>query len=131
MSMLDDWNLQQELFSAISAAVTPVPVTSAPKKYERYVRMDGWSVLNDELYRNQDTRTHRFFVHVFDAPNGGTESLAWTKSLMGLIEAALKGFTSTLGRGLVMEEAQATFEPRTDENHNAHGFLRYRIQIGG
>lgn len=130
MTLLDSWALQEEVYAAVAVAVAPVPVTSAPQKLSRYVRIDGWTLVNPEIYRNREMANHAFFIHVFDAPAGGTSSLKWTKSLMSSIHGALKGLSSERLRGLVMEEAQATFEPRQDENHDAHGFMRYRVQLG-
>lgn len=128
-SALDVWAATRAL---IVAAVAPVPVLGGPQaaRAPRWVRIDGMSYVNDELYRNADSATYRFFVHVFDAPEGGTNSLEWAMVTLNDIQLVLAG-QRVAGGLLVLEDVQAVFDPKATEGvFDAHAFARFRVQIG-
>lgn len=122
--------VQTEIHARLSAALSPLPVTTAPTGATRYVRIEGFTANNDEIYKDAESSTHRFSVNAFDALEGGTRSLAWVWNTLAAANTALSGF-EVAGSKLVAEDTQAWFDPKTTEGvFNAQGFIRYRVQLG-
>lgn len=127
-----DTQIQADVITALRAALPGVHVSADVSKPAngRYVRVDGFNLLDDDMYKNAETSTHFFFVHVFDAPPGGTNSLLWTRQTMAVADHAVRQATLAGGKAR-RQEAQVLFEPATAEKvFDAHGFIRYRVQLG-
>lgn len=124
-------HVQTEVHAALSAALAPIPVTTAPTGAARHVRVEGLTVNHDEIYKNAEPATLRFSVNTFDSPEGGTRSLAWTWNTLAAINEVLSKRRLTAGGTVVAEDAQAWFDPQQTEGvFTAHGYTRYRVQIG-
>lgn len=131
--MIDrDLRVQADVIAALRAAITGIPVTadvSVPAN-GRYVRVDSFSAVDDDLYKRETTSTHSFIVHVFDAPPGGTTSLLWVRQTLAVADTAIVSAILSGGRAR-RQEAQALLEPKAAEGvFDAHGFIRYTVQIG-
>lgn len=130
--MSDPTALLVEVMTRIRSVVT-VPVEMAPPKSppDRYVRIDGLSALDLELYRDAPFFDHSFMVHAFDAPAGGTTSLAWVIQTIEAIKTEILDIRiGQNGTSLRMDRATVTFDPRKDDGHDAHALHRYQITIG-
>lgn len=126
-----DGQIQTELFAALTSALVGITVTAEPTvPGERFVRIDSFSALDNELYKSSEATTHSFTVHVFDQPDGGALSLVWVRQTLSLIDQVVMSASLAGGRAR-RQEAQALFEPTAAEGVNdAHGFIRYSVQIG-
>lgn len=130
--ILRDTQVQTEVIQALRLALSGIDVTADPSipPAGRYVRVDGWSPMDDDLYKNTETTTHFFFVHVFDAPPGGTKSLRWARETLAAADQAIMA-ANIVGGTARRQEAQVLFEPSNAEGvFDAHGFIRYRVQLG-
>lgn len=124
--------VQATVIGALEPALSPLTVTAGPSLSvgARYVRVDSFLLRDDDQYRNAETSTHEFVVHVFDAPEGGTRSLSWAWDTLAAVDSVLTGLTVS-GGTVRRQEAQCLFEPKATEGvFDAHGFIRYRVQIG-
>lgn len=118
-----------DIIGVLTARFPDLPVETAPNMSgARYIRLDGLGFVDDLLYKGQQSGTHRVFLHVIDK---GTESLAWVLQTMAQADHALKEATiAGASRALQSESGEALFEPQTDESFDAHGIIRYRLQLG-
>lgn len=123
-------DVQTAVLAHLGAALDPIQVTAEPTGEPRYVRVDSFTAVNDEQYRNHESSTHRFSVNAFDSPEGGTRSLAWVWNALRAANAAMKSLRIE-GVEVVAEDAQAWLNPAAAEGvFNAQGFIRYRVQLG-
>lgn len=126
-----DNQVQTALFAVLEAALPGITVTAEPTvPGERFVRIDSFIAVDNELYKSSEATTHSFTVHVFDQPDGGALTLTWVRQTLSAIDQAVMSASLAGGRAR-RQEAQALFEPTSAEGVNdAHGFIRYSVQIG-
>lgn len=133
MTIAKSWDLQAAVFNAVSAALDPVPVTtSVPRDPEaRYCRIDGFSMAANRAHKNQAQGDHSFTIHVFDAPEGGTSSLAWARQQIAAAHAAVEGLKlDASSHPIRLGTAAAALDNREDGVTDAHAFARYTATIG-
>lgn len=125
-------DLRVAVYQALDAAFPDVEVMSAPSVSPpaRYVRIDGFTVDDDETFRNRERGRHGFMVHIFDAPEGGTQSLRWVAQGMATAAAALRGLAPprTAIRTRITS-AHADFDTEPDQTRVAHAVLRVTITM--
>lgn len=126
-----DDEIQSALYNTLTSANLGVPVTTEPTAVQdRYVRIDSFTALDDDIYKNRETTTHSFTVHVFDAPDGGAKSFRWVRQMLGAIDTVIRA-SALAGGSARRQDFQVLFEPTTAEGvFDAHGFIRYSVQIG-
>lgn len=130
MTVAKAFNLQQAVFSALTAALpgTPVFAFQPESPPARFCRIDGFTMAANEDFKNREQGDHSFTVHLIDGP---TLSLAWVREKAGAAHAALKPLAldaaSTPFRIAAMS---AALEERKDGGRDAHAFLRYTTTIG-
>lgn len=122
--------IQETLFNVIGTAVS-VPVAAAPLSAEKYIRLDSFTIANDELYKEEESGTHRFTVHAFDSPAGGALSFLWVRNALATVHQTIRSTRINGFGSFVLEDSQFVFDPLPGEGLSAHGFSRYRVQIGG
>ena len=122
--------LQQQVFLALFNALDPVPVSSSPLGAERYIRMDGFNIVDQPIYRNRDQASHFFFVHVFDRSEQGTHSNLWAIERQVQADAVLRQLRLPDASKIRMTDMQVTSEPRGDGETSTHSFARYNVTIG-
>lgn len=126
-----DSQVHTEIFQRLQDPILSVPVTTEPTvHHNQYVRIDAFTALDNELYKTSETSTHSFTIHAFDAPDGGSKSLTWVRETMAVVDQLIRG--AKIAGGLARrQEVQFLFEPTTAEGvFDAHGFIRYSVQIG-
>lgn len=126
------WDFQVAINDALAAALPGVDVHfSIPESPpERYIRVDGFTVSGEEMFKNLDTGRHGVTVHMIDSPTRGTKSLKWVKQTGATVDTALRGITAVPGAlSMVFQSGDYRFEERADKVHDAHGVLRYSTII--
>lgn len=122
--------VQQAVFEALFATMSPLPVSSVPLTADRYVRIDGLVIINSDDYRNYDKATHSFFAHVFDSQPEGTESTKWAIETLLRVDGVIRDVVIAKADKIRTDTIQVDFVPRSDGEFDVHAFARYRITVG-
>lgn len=130
--LLRQQQIEIEVIAALRAAMPSLQIDTFGLKPAsgRFMRLDSFNVLDDDLYKDYETTTHNFTMHAFDAPPGGTRSLKWVEETLARADDVVRSATLAGGRAR-RQDAQVLFEPTSAEGvSDAHGFIRYSVQIG-
>ena len=120
--------LQTEIVARLTAALPGLLITAeipanAP---DRYIRIEGFSVSNEESYKNKDRAEHGVTLQIIDDPDVGTKSLAWVKTTSAVADAAMNQVsTGGLTKGMRLQNSSARLDPKPDQLSQAIATLRY------
>lgn len=127
------WAFQVAITNLMINTLDDIPVTATvPNPLPpRYCRLDGFQVVPFRQFKKHDKARHLFIVHLFDAPEGGTDSLSWVKQTAPDVVNALSEFRLDDQSELVMFDSLSVgLEPFGADTKCAHAIMRFSATIG-